>query len=248
VFGGIIINGPASAPYDEDKGVVVLSDWLHQTTDALYDQASTAGPPQAANGLINGLNVYGTSGSRFKMNFKKGKSYRLRLVNTAIDTMFKFGVDNHTMTVIAADLVPIVPFKTNMISIGIGQRYDVIIKADQKPNNYWMRSIPQLSCSSNENTLNIKGIVTYDSLAIVDPKTNATAYTDDCKDTPMTSLVPAVPLNAGDATTTKVLDLGLAIDNSFFKWTLNNNTFLSDWGEPSKSHLMCQCCLAVAES
>ncbi|KAI3326116.1 multicopper oxidase [Xylariaceae sp. AK1471] len=233
VFGGIIINGPASAPYDEDKGMIVLSDWLHQTTDELYAQASTAGPPQAANGLINGLNVYGDGGSRFQTNFESGKSYRLRLVNTAIDSMFKFGIDNHTLTVIAADLVPIVPFETEMISIGIGQRYDVIVNADQVPGNYWMRSIPQITCSSNEMTLNIRGIVTYDDLAVADPETNAYEYTDDCKDVPTENLAPFVSLDAGDATTTEVMQLGLSIVNSFFKWTLNNNTFLSDWGQPT---------------
>ncbi|KAI0394280.1 multicopper oxidase [Xylariaceae sp. FL0594] len=233
VFGGIIIHGPASAPYDEDKGMVVLSDWLHQTTDALYAKASTSGPPQAANGLINGLNVYGEGGSRFETNFESGKSYRLRLVNTAIDTMFRFGIDNHTLTVIAADFVPIVPFETDMINVGIGQRYDVIVKADQTPGNHWMRSIPQLTCSTNEMTLNIKGIVTYDALSVAEPTTTAYEYDDNCNDTPRESLVPFVAIDAGDAATQEVIHVGLSIVNSFFKWTLNNNTFLSDWGEPT---------------
>ncbi|KAH8159717.1 multicopper oxidase [Xylaria polymorpha] len=233
VFGGIIIRGPASAPYDEDKGVIVLSDWLHQTTDELYGMASTSGPPTANNGLINGLNVYSDGGSRFQTTFESGKSYRLRLVNTAIDTMFKFGIDNHTLTVIAADLVPIVPFDVQMVSIGIGQRYDVVVTADQTPGNYWMRSIPQLTCSANEMTLNIKGIVTYDDLAVADPTTDAYEYIDDCSDFPVESLVPSVPLDAGDATTQQVMEVGLSIVNSFFKWTLNSNTFLSDWGEPT---------------
>jgi len=215
--------------------MVVLSDWLHQTTDELYGKASTSGPPQAANGLINGLNVYGDGGSRFQTKFESEKSYRLRLVNTAIDTMFRFGIDNHTLTVIAADFVPIVPFETDMINVGIGQRYDVIVKADQTPGNYWMRSIPQLTCSSNEMTLNIKGIVTYDDIAVADPTTDAYEYDDNCNDTPKESLVPFVSIDAGDASTQEVMQLGLSIVNSFFKWTLNNNTFLSDWGEPSKS-------------
>lgn len=233
VFGGILIRGPASAPYDEDKGMIILSDWLHETTDSLYNAASTAGPPTANNGLINGLNVYQRGGSRFKTGFESGKSYRLRLVNTAIDTMFRFGIDNHTLTVIAADLVPIVPFETEMISIGIGQRYDVIVKADQEPGNYWMRSIPQLTCSANEMTLNIKGIVTYDNIAVANPTTDAYEYIDNCADMPLESLVPAVSIDAGDATTQEVMEVGLSIVNSFFKWTLNSNSFLSDWGEPT---------------
>ena len=39
VFGGIIINGPATANYDEDLGVLFLNDWDHSTrTDKDVDQ------------------------------------------------------------------------------------------------------------------------------------------------------------------------------------------------------------------
>ncbi|TGJ87003.1 hypothetical protein E0Z10_g1752 [Xylaria hypoxylon] len=238
VFGGIVIRGPASAPYDEDKGIVMLSDWFHQTTDQLYAQASSGGPPIANNGLINGLNVYGSGGSRFETQFASGDSYRLRLVNTAIDTMFKFSIDNHTLTVISADLVPIVPFDTTALNVGIGQRYDVIVKADQEPGNYWLRAIPQLTCSSNEMTLNITGIVTYDDLPVQDPVTAPWAYVDDCADPALGTLVPFVSLDAEAATTEQVMDVGLAIVNGFFKWTLNSNTFLSDWGEPTLAKVL----------
>ncbi|GAW19735.1 hypothetical protein ANO14919_092240 [Xylariales sp. No.14919] len=233
VFGGIVIRGPASAPYDEDRNLIVMSDWFHQTTDELYSIASSAAPPTANNGLINGLNVYEDGGSRYQTQFESGKSYRLRLLNTAIDTMFRFGIDNHTLTVISADLVPIVPFETDTINVGIGQRYDVIVKADQEPGSYWMRAIPQLACGSNEMTLNIKGIVTYDDLAVEEPETDPPQYDDDCDDEALESLVPFVSLDVGAAETEQVMDVGLAVVNGFFKWTLNSNTFLSDWGEPT---------------
>ncbi|CAJ2514338.1 Uu.00g024570.m01.CDS01, partial [Anthostomella pinea] len=104
VFGGILIHGPASVPYDEDMGILMLGDWFHNTTDALWGSASTGLPPRAQNGLINGTNVYGDSGKRFETKFTAGKRHRIRLVNTAIDTFFKFMIDDHKMTVIAADL------------------------------------------------------------------------------------------------------------------------------------------------
>jgi FtsP/CotA-like multicopper oxidase with cupredoxin domain len=63
------------------------------------------------------------------MKVEKGKSYRLRLVNPAIDTHWKFTIDNHTMTVIAMDLVPIKPFVTNVISIGMGSFLGLILIA-----------------------------------------------------------------------------------------------------------------------
>ncbi|KAI0521790.1 multicopper oxidase [Xylaria bambusicola] len=233
VFGGVIIHGPASAPYNEDKGIIALSDWFHRTTDQLYATASSGAPPTAQNGLINGLNVYDEGGSRFETNFESGKSYRLRLVNTAIDTMFRFGIDNHTLTVIASDLVPIVPYETDMVNVAIGQRYDVIVKADQEPGNYWMRAIPQITCTTNEMTLNIKGIVTYDDLAVEEPVTEAWPYDDSCEDELTSNLVPHLSLDVGAATSETVMDVTLDIVGGFFKWKLNDNTFLSDWGEPT---------------
>lgn len=45
VFGGIIINGPATANYDEDLGHIFLNDWSHETADVLALQAASTGPP-----------------------------------------------------------------------------------------------------------------------------------------------------------------------------------------------------------
>lgn len=126
VFGGIIINGPATANYDEDLGSLFLNDWTHETADALFYSAQANGPPTQDNGLINGTNIWvdgdTTVGSRFNLSFTEGTSYRLRLVNAAMDTFFKFSIDNHTMLVIANDLVPVEPFNTTILSIGIGKR------------------------------------------------------------------------------------------------------------------------------
>lgn len=129
VFGGIVINGPATADYDEDLGVVFLNDWDSETVDELYTQAETSGPPTLDNGLINGTNVYGSdddssqSGARLNVSFTSGTSYRMRLVNAAVDSHFKFSIDNHTMTVIAADLVPIEPYNATVLDLGMG-KYD----------------------------------------------------------------------------------------------------------------------------
>ncbi|RYP04281.1 hypothetical protein DL764_004544 [Monosporascus ibericus] len=128
-FGGIIINGPAASNYDEDLGMVFLNDWSHQTVDELYLSAETNGPPTLDNGLINGTNVYGSddsddqTGSRLELSVTEGTSYRLRLVNAAVDTHFRFSVDNHTLTVIGMDFVPIEPYTAESVNIGMGFEY-----------------------------------------------------------------------------------------------------------------------------
>lgn len=116
----MIIHGPATANYDEEI-TIMLSDWSHQTSDELYSYAQTVGPPLLDNGLINGKNTYQGGGSRYETTFESGKTYRLRIVNTAIDTHYKFSIDNHTMTVMANDFVPIVPFETNILDITMGR-------------------------------------------------------------------------------------------------------------------------------
>lgn len=233
VLGGIIINGPATADYDEDAGVLFLNDWSHETADALYAQAETTGPPTLDNGLINGTNVYDDSGSRFEMEFVSGSSYRLRLVNGAIDTMFKFMIDNHTMEVIAMDFVPIVPYETDVLSIAIGQRYDVIITANQSTADYWMRAIPQTTCSENDSADNIKGIVRYDSSSTSDPTSTAYSYTDSCDDEDMSSLVPYLQLNASDSGVNDDFAITVGKSGSVFKWYVAGTTFVAEWDDPT---------------
>ncbi|KAI1389017.1 putative multicopper oxidase [Hypoxylon trugodes] len=235
VFGGILINGPCSAPYDEDKGVLLLSDWFHNTTDALWSTASAGSPPVAQNGLINGTNIYGNGGKRFETTFEAGKRHRIRLVNTAIDTHYKFMIDNHKMKVVAADLVPIQPYTTEVLSIGIGQRYDVIVEADEDGGDFWLRAYPDMACSAeNEMVNNIRGIVRYDASSHKEPTTSAYAYTEDCLDEPMSKLVPYVPLDVESPTVKKDFGLGFAVDtHGLFKWTLDGTDMLSNWGLPT---------------
>ena len=233
VLGGIIINGPATSDYDEDLGVLFLNDWTHDTADQVYLSAETSGPPTLDNGLINGTNTYGSLGSRFETTFTAGTSYRIRLVNAAIDTMFKFMIDNHTMTVIAADLVPIVPYTADYISIGMGQRYDIIVNASESSGNFWMRAIPQTSCSENANADNIKGIVRYDSTSTSDPTTSGYTYSDSCDDELISNLVPYFSLNASSEVLEDDFEVTVGRSGSLFKWYMSATTFVAEWDNPT---------------
>ncbi|KAF2141091.1 multicopper oxidase [Aplosporella prunicola CBS 121167] len=238
IFGPIIINGPASSNYDEDLGSLFLNDWSHQTVDELYDSAQTDGPPTLDNGLINGTNLYNSSGtvtgSRFETTWTEGTSYRLRIVNGAVDTHFKFMVDNHTMTVIANDFVPIVPYEATVLDIAMGQRYDVIITADQADvaSDFWLRAIPQTACSDNDSTNNIKGIVHYGTSTGM-PATTAYSYTDGCDDEDLSNLVPYVSKDASSGTS---LAESVAVgqnDDNLFRWFMNSTSMQVYWEDPT---------------
>jgi FtsP/CotA-like multicopper oxidase with cupredoxin domain len=46
----------------------------------------------------------------------------MRIINTAVDTAFVFTIDDHSLEVIEADFVPIEPYTTPKILVGIGMR------------------------------------------------------------------------------------------------------------------------------
>lgn len=241
VFGGIIINGPSTANWDHDLGNMALLDWDHDTADNLVLESGKSGPPTMANGLINGTNTFTLDdgsivGSRWETTFTAGERYLLRLVNTAADTHFKFTIDNHTMTVIAADFVPIQPYTTDVISIAMGQRYEVIIEANAVADNYWLRAIAQTACSDNANPTDIKGIIRYtDSDATAEPTSTVTsnADVDECRDENMADLVPYVVFDVEEADVTENFAVSVGAVASRFYWAMGNTSFVTAWENPT---------------
>ncbi|KAH6652279.1 multicopper oxidase [Truncatella angustata] len=241
-FGGIVINGPSAANYDEDLGVLFLNDWSHIPVDTLHTIEQTGASFELDNGLLNGTNVYsggdvvGQTGQRLNLSFTAGTSYRIRLINAAIDTHFKFSIDNHTLQVIANDLVPIHPYTTNILDIAMGQRYDVIVRADQDdaPNSsFWIRAIPQETCSNNAAPDNIKGVIHYGESQST-PTSQPYNYTDSCEDEAATNLKPYFAQDVGASTWNKTQSLyGWFNDEGLFRWYLNSSTMVVDWENPT---------------
>ncbi|KAB8205459.1 extracellular dihydrogeodin oxidase/laccase [Aspergillus parasiticus] len=235
VFGGIVVNGPATANYDVDLGHLFLNDWYHKTADELVLEASTGGPPTAPNGLINGTNTYGTLGSRFETTFEAGTRYRIRLVNAAADNHFRFMIDNHTMEVIATDFVPIHPYNTTQLSIGMGQRYDIIVTAKELDSgDFWLRAIPQEACSETDAVDNIKGIIRYNSSSTAEPTTSAYSYTDSCSDEASSDLVPYLAIKASENYVYSTSeDVAVQVTENALLWTMNKTSFRTQWDYPT---------------
>ena len=235
VFGGIVINGPTTASWDVDLGVLFLNDWSHRTVDELYQYAQTVGPPTLDNGLINGTNTWMGGGSRFTTIFTPGTRYLIRLINAAVDSHFKFSIDNHTMQIVATDFVPIFPFESTFVSIGMGQRYDVIVEANAPPASYSIRAIPQPECSENQNPYDIKGIVHYSNVYPSYPTSNGHDFPNDCDDMKASDLVPYVPLNPGTKTYYGELPATVSHQNGthIIRWYLYNSTMQVDWTTPT---------------
>lgn len=110
VLGPLIIDGPATANYDEDLGALPITDWYYTPAFTLNEvaQHSLRGPPAPDNVLINGTHVNANGGGSYaKMTVVKGKKYRIRIINTSVDNYFSVSMDGHPFTVITSDFVSI---------------------------------------------------------------------------------------------------------------------------------------------
>lgn len=90
--------------------------------------------------LVNGTDCTPSAGlSKFK--FQSGKRHRLRLINGGAEGLQKFAIDNHTMTIIANDFVPVKPYNAQVVTLGVGQRTDIIVEGTgDSAGAFWMRS------------------------------------------------------------------------------------------------------------
>jgi FtsP/CotA-like multicopper oxidase with cupredoxin domain len=167
--------------------------------------------------------------------FVPGTKYLLRFINTAIQSTFKLYLDGHTFTVISADFVPITPYETDILNINIGQRYNVIVEANQPVDSYFLRADIQTACAGTVQALNIRAIVNYEGSTATVPTSTAYNYTGECVDEPVASLVPVVPLTVGSADFTEgTLDVVIhGNDVNLYKWYLSGTTFFSEYNEPT---------------
>ena len=99
--------------------------------------------------------------------------------------------------------------------------------------NFWMRAIPQVACSDNDSTDNIKGIVYY-GITPSTPTTTAYSYTDSCDDEDASDLVPYV----SKTVSTEYWDEEETVtvgknSNSLFRWYMNSTSMVVEWDDPT---------------
>ena len=250
LFGPMIIHGPKNVPYDIDVGPVFLSDWYHEDYFDLVDQTVSPGQPPvfSDNNLINGKMDYDCSlvtngqtctpnAGLAKFKFQSGKRMRLRLINGGAEGIQRFTIDNHTMTVMANDFVPVKPYKTNMVTLGIGQRTDVIVEANMPSNSaVWMRSDLSAKCALNAHQNHALAAIYYEKAdTTAKPNTTATPYDDSvCGNDPLSKTTPFFPFPAtsNPATTQTVLIEAHANASGSFLWYMNNSTFRANYDHP----------------
>lgn len=202
----------------------MFMDWLHTTAFETCEIVERTNSPNMDNGLINGHNIYKsgnrTVGSRAKFVFRPGERHLLHVISVAIGRFFTFSFDNHNLTVVEIDFVPVESSTTIVLKMAIGQCYTIIVGADQDVAAYWMRADPLTesfvpgapNCGST-NTMDgdIKAIVRYEG-SCGKPKLTAWDHDNVCEDQPDVNFVPYVALNASASGTDITESITIAQD------------------------------------
>ncbi|SLM40963.1 Multicopper oxidase, type 3 [Lasallia pustulata] len=217
VAGPLLIHGPTSANYDVEWDPILISDWSHISAFAEFHNELVGPLPQMQSILLNGTGKYicdafeaanNCTGGGYKFNrtVTAKTRYLWHLINTSTETTFIFSIDNHELEVISTDFVPIHPYNTTSLRIGIGQRYDVIVTMnapERSPRasnqSYWIRTVPAKNCGTFQQNQNETrtGIIYYEGYPRSTPVSTAQTFSNNCTDEPYESLVPIVEWAVG---------------------------------------------------
>ncbi|KAI1312034.1 putative multicopper oxidase [Xylaria venustula] len=254
VAGPMVFYGPKSQQYDYDLGPVLLNDWFH--TDYLTLVAGIMGngtdrkPAISNNNLINGKNNFDcsvvTDGTPCKSNagvsefsFKSGKDHLLRVINGGSAGLQYFSIDEHELTVISSDFIPIEPFKTNVVTLGVGQRADIIVHSKKETaakKAYWMRNLLSPRCALSYQPHGFARISYEKTPAGIQPNSQAQSFSEDrlkCANEALNLTTPlkAVPARPADLTyTIQVTDSVNATGHEAY--LMNNQTFRGNYNMP----------------
>ncbi|KAF2402873.1 laccase-1 precursor, partial [Trichodelitschia bisporula] len=246
-LGPIVIHGPKTQDYDVDLGPVMVSDWYHDDYFTLVNRTMNGIISFSNNILINGKMNYPCQNTTFactpnagvsKFSFTSGKKHLLRIINTSAEAMIKFSIDGHTMKVVANDFVPIQPYDTNVVTVGVGQRSDVIVEATGASTDLvWMRA-DATGCAFTDG-VSPQGVagVYYESANEDDVPSStssvAASALTDCGNDPLSQTQPFCPQTALDSNpTVQNIDITFGNNGTNFVWFMNNQSFHGDYNAP----------------
>ncbi|MDQ3256694.1 MAG: multicopper oxidase domain-containing protein [Acidobacteriota bacterium] len=143
--GGHVMPGMSGGEMGEMKGV--------QTEGASGSGKEGAGSPavQMEEGADVAYDTFLINGrapeAAPEFETKRGERVRLRLINPSGSTMFRVAIGGHKMTVTHADGLAVRPVEVDALEISMGERYDVIVSADN-PGVWGSSPSPRMSRSA----------------------------------------------------------------------------------------------------
>ncbi|XP_073270860.1 laccase-7-like [Primulina huaijiensis] len=171
VHGALIVKPRAGRSYPFPKPhrevPIILGElWNENVLDVEDEALATGGGPKISDAYM----INGRPGDRYpcstddtlKLKVEKGKTYLLRIINAALNSILFFKIANHKMKVVAVDASYTNPYVTDVVVLAQGQTADVLIIADQTPGRYYMAASPYVSATGVKfsNTFTT-GIIEY---------------------------------------------------------------------------------------
>lgn len=252
LIGPMVIYGPVDEHYDVDLGPVILSDWYHDQYWDILEQVLAENSPGiifSDNNLINGKMNFNCStmpqgdtahctdnAGISKFQFQRGKIYRLRLINTSSEALQRFSIDGHTMTVIANDFVPVDPYAVKVVTLGVGQRTDVLVKADGELDAYWMRSNISTICSLPKQPYALAAVYYEGASENNTPQSQPWDEPDPgaCANDDLAGTTPVMALAVPEPDLTMTLDVAIVKNASNVTlWSFGGVEFRGDYNSPT---------------
>ncbi|KAJ0327146.1 hypothetical protein COL5a_006323 [Colletotrichum fioriniae] len=171
--------------------------------------------------------------------FQTGKTHRLRLINSGAEGTQRFSIDGHTLTVIANDFVEVEPYDTKVVTLGIGQRTDVLVKANADNSNprgaYWMRS-NITSCSLTTQPLALAAV--YYDLADQSKAPTSSAWNvpdpGTCVNDDLALTKPVMKLKPANVPVTRTMEIKVfRNDSGIVQWSLGGVDFRGNFNDPT---------------
>ncbi|CAA9958852.1 SufI multicopper oxidase [Pyrenophora teres f. maculata] len=247
--GPLVIHGPKHEEYDIDVGPIMVEDWFHADYYTLVNGTMNGRFPPSNNNLINGRMNYPCDKTSLpctpnagisKFKFESGKKHLLRLINAGAEGNQKFSIDGHMLKVIALDFIPVEPYMTNVVTLAIGQRTDVIVEAIGNPGDtFWMRS--QLAqgfrCTLTDGiSPNALAAVYYEDAntdAIPESTSDVTQeQLEQCKNDPITLGIPLCQIPVEEPEHVERVDMRFQSNGSHFVWFMNNSPYHGNYNVP----------------
>ncbi|MEZ5184369.1 MAG: multicopper oxidase family protein [Candidatus Nanopelagicales bacterium] len=149
LYAPLIVDDPREPGRYDKEWIVVLDDWtdgVGPSADQIFARLTQSAPESGDGmpmgrmdhgmGMVDGgdvdyplLLVNGRPPSDPEvLRVKPGDRVRIRIINAGADTVFTVAIGGHRLRVTHSDGYPVQPLETSAVRIGMGERYDVIVK------------------------------------------------------------------------------------------------------------------------
>nr|CAD7431404.1 unnamed protein product [Timema monikensis] len=196
MFGALVVRRPLpSEPnsdlYDHDlaEHSVIVWHWYPEPSATLINNGFNSKATLYGAGLIiNGKGGIEDFFGRYQKTFDtmprevftvaQGKRYRFRVVyNSAPDCPVQMSIDDHRLLVVATDSAAVEPIEVDSVILNAGERYDIVVTANQTVGNYWIRFRGLAFCNRNGVKVHQEAILRYEDADEELPTANNT-YTE----------------------------------------------------------------------